>query len=150
MSINTATVTDVDGLSLGQGALCDFRPHDFDSSYARYERNGVVCGVLFERMEGLDSARGRLYFYPGYQLPRATRSESEWKRFIFDLEPDEALDMRLDADDGEIRAVYTDDNLGSLWQIAAVIDRYVDVLTSVYPQVVEFVSRKKSLPGREE
>ena len=150
MSINATTSTCLDGLMLGTGALCGFHPHDHDSSYARYERNGVVCGVLYQRLDEGGDARGRLYFYPAYQLPRAARSGQAWKKFIFHLDAEEACGLTLDSRDGEVRCIRTSGAWTTPDAIEEAIDRYVDALTSIYPQVVDFVGRKKALPGRGE
>ena len=145
MSIRTSSATNIDGLTLGRGARCAFRPHDHNSSIAFYDRNGISCGVLLIRPDADEPGLGALRFTPGYQLPRGTRGARAWKRFIFGLDDDEAMQLNLDTEDGEVRLTFVDHNLTTPEQVEIAINRYVDLCTEVYPQVVEYVAGKRAI-----
>lgn len=137
MTIKSSGATPLDGLTLGQGGTA-FAPCDDDSSYAYYERAGAGCSVIYERGDDHPYLR----FSPNWMLPEGARDRRAWQRFVFGLEDDRALELRVDFSDGEVRYFYSGTPLEELDDIERSIDEGVEFVTSLYPDVVRFVGEQ--------
>ena len=84
-----------------------FIPADENSAHATYVRHGRVCGVTYER--GI--SHSYLRFNPGYQLPLWAHDKKPFKHFVWECEDDRAVNIRLDARDGELVYICHDDNI---------------------------------------
>ena len=142
MSIVKAGATPLDGLTLGRGGT-PFVPNDDNSSHAIYERHGRSCGVTYE----LGREFHYLRFSPDWQLPEGARARGPWNRFVFGLDDDRTLDLNVDYGDGEVRYFYSDTPLEELEDIERAIDEGVELVTSIYPDVVGFVARQLATRG---
>lgn len=139
MTIAKSGATPLDGLTLGRGGT-PFVPNDEDSSHAFYERHGRTCGVTYE----LGGDFHYLRFTPDWQLPDGARDRAAWNRFVFGLDDNRALALHVDFDDGEVRYFYSDTPLEELDDIERAIDEGVELVTSIYPDVVGFVARERA------
>lgn len=137
MSIVKSGVTPLDGLTLGRGGTA-FAPCDADSSYAFYERDGRGCSVIYEL--GIDQPF--LRFSPNWMLPEGARDRRAWQRFVFELDDDRALQLKVDFRDGEVRYLYSDEPLEDLGDIERAIEEGVEFVTSLYPDVVRYVGER--------
>lgn len=137
MAIKNSGATPLDGLVLGSGGTA-FVPCDEDSSYAYYERDGSGCVVIYELGEG----HHYLCFSPNWMLPEGACNRRAWQRFVFGLDDDRALELRVDFSDGEVRYFYSSTPLEELEDIERSIDEGVAFVISLYPEVMRFVSEQ--------
>ena len=120
-----------------------FVPIDEDSAFATYERQGVTCTVAYET--------GRDYHYlrfcPAWQLPRGARDERAWRRFVFGLDDDRALEIHMDPADGEVRYSYSETPLDDLDDIERSIEAGLELVCGVYPEVARHVADQLGVRG---
>lgn len=131
----TEKATPVDG-TIVAGSV--FTAVDEDSASAVFERNGRVCGIIYE----MGSNRPYLRCSPGYQIPPFARNRSAWLEYMWNLDDDRAFDIRLDEDDGELTYIHRDDNL--LENLDSAIENVLEFLTGdeLYDAIVEYVRGK--------
>lgn len=134
MSIITTGATVVDGKTLGSHAESPFIPAGNDLSVEYCTYNGHRVAVTFRQL-----AMGfKLQAMPDYQVPAGCRSQDDWNRTMFTLDRDDAVLLRMDPDDGEVKRSYHGAGLNDQ-DIAAAVDECVEMVVDLYPDVVAFV-----------